>query len=271
MCVALDNAEFDGTVIAMHEPEPAKLGEGARVMLYQNNVHNGYGGPNAMLLHLDSKRPMGPENFIETTRFPHLLDDMVDAVRPRTRGGDDTLGMRGIPKGVLVFDVGIYTVVLAESAAQIPAALQLVPKEKRPMLNIPLFEFYGQSFPNYSVALCCFNSSAKSEPLMLWWQAQNPDIFRMPGLDEHTGRVPRVGEHVVVDHWLLASSYRMKHGTHVEYTDNIPAKVLNLLPIQVIGRHFQGMMPNGDFGFYAKDLRNGQMPDPMRLPPPVAA
>ena len=266
MCVSAFKAGFTETTILMHEPEPAKLGHHTRVMLYQNTTQNWHKGPNAMLLHLDSARPMSPGNFVETTKFPHLLEDMVDAVRPHTR--DIDMGTFSMAKGAQVFDVGIYTVVLGH-AADIPAALNLVPQEKRPQVNGPLFEFYAEAFPSFTIALCCFSASAKSEPLMLWWEPQDPNVFRMPGLDEHTGGIPRFGEPVWVDHWLLASSYRMKHGTTVEYTDNIPQPVLNLLPYQVIGRHFSGMMPNGDFGFHAKDLRNGHMPEPMRLAPPA--
>src|SRR4026209_188456 len=96
MCVSLYRAELRGTKIGMNEPDPAVLGHPTRVMLYQNQVRNIHAGPNAMLLHIDSARPMGRENFIPATRFRHALDDMVEAIQPKTRGGSMTLGAKGL-------------------------------------------------------------------------------------------------------------------------------------------------------------------------------
>lgn len=263
MCVSMFEAEFTGTKIAMHMPDPRIVGKEIHVMLYQNVTHNRYkkngkSMPNAMLLHFDAAEPMTQANFIATTKFRHVLDNMVDAVKPRGRGG-----MAGAPKSLSmkaeVFDVGIYTVVLASHAAQIPAALKRVPKKKRPALKDALFAFYAAKLKNCSVALCCFEDSAESEPIMVWWVPRDPSMFRYPALDGH-GDIPVVGEPVEVDHWIIASTYDMRGGNRVEYQDTIPADVWPYMLINAIGTYEKGTRPNGDYGVPVAQVRSGIMP-----------
>lgn len=269
MCVSAFNAQFFETKICMFEPDPAVMGKPIQVMLYQNTTVNFHSGPNAMLLHIDAAVPMGPENFIETTNHKHLLNDMVASLMPSPSRSKSV--SPAFFYSLQVFDVGIYTVVLAPNAAMIPDALHRVPVDRRPALNLPLFEYYGQAFPGYTVALCCFNSNDESEPMMFWWEPRNPEIFRAPALDEHTGAIPEYGELVEVDHWLLASSYKMSGGNRVRYRDEqeIPQAMRKLLPNKVIGKHYKGYMPNGDFGLERNDILAGNMPSrPQRLMPP---
>jgi hypothetical protein len=267
MCVSQFPASFIGTHILIHEPNPMVLGHPTRVMLYQNNTQNLHHGPNAMLLHIDALTPMGPDNFIATTQYPNVMKDMVTALTPRTRSGLGTLSA----KGVQVFDVGIYTVILAQNAATIPAALDQVPLDKRPAVNQPLFDWYGIAYPHHTVALCCFSASAESEPLMFHWEPRNPNQFIAPALDEHTGGIPDWKGMVSVDHWILASSYRIIEGgeeVHYRDWDRIPEEVRALLPLRVIGRHYSGMMTNGDFAYPLNQVLSGQLPtNPYRLKP----
>lgn len=274
MCVSVHPGHFDQTMICLYDPDPRLFGLPIRVLLYQNRVFNRHPGPNALLLHIDTLAPVSPHNFIATTGFPNIMQDMVAALNPPQVG---TFGrtMLSPVDTVQVFDVGIYTVVLAQSARLIPNALQLVPEHKRPALNRELFEFYAQAFPpNWAVALCCFNSSASPEPLMFWYEPDNPSVFRAPALDEHNGGIPQPGEPVDVDHWLMVGSHRMEGGVEVNYSqwDIIPQKVRQLLPQRIRGARFTGHMPNGDFTMSANML-NGSNPflpkgEILRLPPP---
>jgi hypothetical protein len=273
MCCAAYPAEFNNTKIAMHQPDPARVGRDIPVLLYQNAVDNRFGGPNAMLLGIDTSSPMGPENFIPTTEFRHVLDDMVDALVPKSRGPTFSLGAGGLTESIQVFDVGAFTAVLAQgSASGFEQALQLVHPRKRPRVNRDQFQLFAEQYP--ATALCCFNDSfEEAEPLMLWWEPREPEIFRMPALDEHAGRVPRVESAVRVDHWLIASSYRLPGdgGNPVSYREGgaIPPDVRELLPDRVIGTRVDGFRPNGDFGVSLSDVVAGSFPrDPLRLPPP---
>ncbi|MDQ3008034.1 MAG: hypothetical protein M3Q81_00385 [bacterium] len=192
---------------------------------------------------------MGPDNFIDTRNFRHVTQDMVAALTPRSRFlsrvSEPTIG-----KGFMVLDVGSYTVVLAGDARELSQALRYVPQEKRPAINHELFEFYAETFPGRSVALCCFNQSLEAvEPLMFWWEPRDLTRFIMPALDAHTGRAPVFGQTVEVNHWLIASSYRMRGGEEVSYRDYdaIPGPVQLLLPERVTGCLVKGFRPNGDF------------------------
>ncbi|MDB5194639.1 MAG: hypothetical protein JWN50_653 [Parcubacteria group bacterium] len=247
MCVSMAKADFKGTRICLNDTNVPGLGQ-VHVLMYQNTAVS-FAGPNAMLLHIPTQ-DIGQENFVDTSRFPHILDDMVDAHTPRNRGA-----LRSAPKSVgsvQVFDVGMYTVVLAKSASDIPAALNRVPEAKRPMLNPALFDFYENAYPDFAVALCCFNSRfmSQAEPIMLWYPANCTENYRLPGIDCHTGGVPTLGVPVDVDHWLFLASDNMRGGKQVRYRERgmIPMDVLRLLPEQVYGAELHGRMPNGDFG-----------------------
>lgn len=271
MCVSMAKADFTGTKVCLYATKAPGYGN-VQVLIYQNTVVS-FAGPNAMLLHLPTEAQVGPENFIDTGRFSHILDDMVDAVTPRPR---HTMGFgtRGLTmSSVQVFDVGIYTVVLARNAADIPAALHLVPTEKRPALNPDLFKFYERAYPNFAVALCCFNNSknAQAEPIMVWYRPTQFDgTYRLPAIDCHSGAVPNLYEKVNVDHWLFLATAGMEHGSPVNYREGhaIPNNVRHLLPKEVRGAYFGGPMTNGDFGIRGPEELIWGLNEIERLPPP---
>lgn len=274
MCCSMAPAKFTGTKICLADIRVTTFGH-VHVLMYQNSVAS-FSGPNAMLLHIPGK-DIRQENFIDTTRFSRILDDMVEAVRPRGRGG--YLGLanfRGmeIPP-VQVFDVGIYTVVLATKASLIPAALDRVPAEKRPAMNPALFAFYEKAFPDFAVALCCFNNRAQkqAEPIMIWYRPKAADgLYRLPAIDCHTGDVPDLDADVQVDHWLFLASDQMSGGHEVNYRDSVPESVRQLLPRRVYGAYFGGQLRNGDFGIQRpEDLNISTGGEIRRLPPPAYA
>src|SRR2546423_3207645 len=76
-------AEFSGTVLYVGRHHHPQHGE-VEVLGYQNTAVNRAGGPNAMLLHLPAAG-MGRENFLDTSRTPDVLRDLVEALRPVSR------------------------------------------------------------------------------------------------------------------------------------------------------------------------------------------
>jgi hypothetical protein len=272
MCCSTARADFEATKILLNETSVPGVGR-VHVLLYQNAVVS-YAGPNAMLLHIPSASPMGPENFIATTDFPGVLDDMVRVVEPPAP--NMTRSLAAAAASVQVFESGIYHVVLATSPAEIPAALDRVPPEKRPPLNQALFDFYARTFgDSWHVALCCFNTRwmAKAPPLMLWYPplASEDGRFRLPALDCHTGDVPDLDATVDVDHWLFVASDEMESGEEVHYSDDIPADVRRLLPNRVHGARFTRPLPNGDFVYVREQVMAGQITEPRRMRPPAFA
>lgn len=276
MCVSTGPAAFNGTKIMLNSTYVSGLGR-IHVLAYQNEVRS-FSGPNAMLLHIPSNRPMSKVNFIDTTAFPGILDDMVDSVEPFSGRGPQrsAFGSKGFGP-VQVFTCGPYDIALARDAADIPSALDEINPAKRPPLNNDLFQFYGEGFReagvDWHVALLCFNNqrSMQPPPVMVWYEPTKTEAgrFRLPALDCHTGDVPDLKEEVMTDHWLFLATDEMRGGVPVHYTKRIrDEQTARLLPSRVHGIRFERPMPNGDFGFSNQQAIDGHLYQPQRLLPP---
>lgn len=153
--------------------------------------------------------------------------------------------------GVQVFDHDIYTVVLSQNAGLIPDALKLVKKDRRPALNQPLFDWYGRIFPNWPIALCCFNNrqQAAAAPLTIWYEPLRGDFLTLPAIDCHTGATPRLSGRVEVDHWVIYGRESHAPGfARVHYRRPVQDPFLaKVLPSYVVGQRFTGQLMNDDF------------------------
>lgn len=270
MCVSAGLARFSGTIAYCGRRLHAEHGW-VEVLGYQNTAVNLASGPNAMLLHLPA-RSVTSRQFLPVGRAGRVLHSMVDAVTPVMRGmGADGNAWMGAGAHVEVFQHDIYTIVLAECAADIPAALERVEPRKRPALNRDLFGFYADSFPGYPVALCCFDNAeaAKSRPLMLWYRPLDEDRLVLPAIDCHTGDVPDLSADVPVDHWILFGSDHAggDWGVPVDYGGEPRRKLLDFLPARVIGKHVTGALPNGDFAIASDDLLRADLDRVERVTP----
>jgi hypothetical protein len=166
---------------------------------------------NAMILPFPAvPGTMSRENVLDTENCPDVLKDIAEAVKPVTENLFLSQSASfGPSRAVQIFEAaGIYTVVLADDARAIPEALDRVPKEKRPALNPELFEAYAEWYPDWTIALCCFNNEEAQEALpMLWWyEPMFPEQLFLPALDCHTGDVPDLTTNVAVDHTLAVGS-----------------------------------------------------------------
>ncbi len=253
---------------------------------------------NAMILPFPAvPRTMSKANVLDTEKCPHILKDIADAVQPPPPILQSLSIGRSLsqPAAVEIFEAaGIYTVVLAQDARAIPDALDQVPKDKRPKLNPELFEAYAKWYPDWTIALCCFNNNEAQEALpMLWWyEPMNPEILFLPALDCHTGSVPSLHSSVQVDHTLAAGSllreknndsptvcercstrkpgdfsfcincgFSFQTGNYktVYYSGNeaILNEIRSYLLTQVMGGVYHEMMPNGDFICQIDEVRKG--------------
>lgn len=266
----MDHAEFSGTTLyagRLRHPSHGLI----HVLGYQNTAVNLADGPNAMLLHLPTYR-MTRKNFLSVGRSSDVLERMVDAVRPRSVAAPDEIEWMGAASAeVEVFEHDIYTVLLARDPHAIPAALAEVPEHRRPGLDPALLGFYAKRYPGHAVAVCCFDNAqaAQAKPLMMWYAPHDPDLLTLPGLDCHTGRVPDLDSPVEVDHWVLFGTDEAPEGWG-EPVDHDPAMRHDLrryLPDAVVGRSFQGALPNGDFALRHDDLLAGDLDRVFRLQP----
>ncbi|GAA1183906.1 hypothetical protein F4556_007540 [Kitasatospora gansuensis] len=269
MCVSTNRAEFSGTTLYTGRRRHPQHGV-IHVLGYQNTAVNLSAGANAMLLHLPG-RSMSPENFLSAGGCTDILSRMVDAVRPPGQLHERTRSA-STPRSVQVFDHDIYTVLLAEDATQIPAALAQVPARKRPGIDPELLRFYADHYPEHTIVLCCFDNAEakKASPLLLWYRPLDPDVLTAPALDCHTGGVPATDTPVVADHWVVFGSDEAPAGwgTPVNYPAGMPGQLYDFLPDTVVGRHFGSEpLPNGDFALTHEDLLTGSLDRIHRLQP----
>ncbi len=267
MCVSMYPAVLTETVGMVNLANHPLLGE-VVVVGYQNRVANLAPGANAMILHFPASEGMTQENFLNTKKTPHILDDMADAIRVKSRGGDRSAKSLSIG-GVTVFEYDIYTVALTRDPRLLREVLlsNLIPEQKRPDINEGLFDWYAKTKPGYSFAVCFFNNreAKKASPFLVYYKPRQTGFFEFPGLDAHTGEVPDESEMVDVDHTIVVGSYRMKGGNRVEYQDNIPASLQPFLPDRVVGRTYSTRMANGDFRYPAMAIENGSMDHMQRV------
>lgn len=249
----------------MHYRSPARLsstliysGEGIRnsknvhVLAYQNTARNEHAGPNAMIIPFPTNAVMGEDNVIDTRQFKGFLKDITNAskMQMRTLGGDARNMMKGVAAAsAKVFDVGSYTVVLAEKASHIPVALERVPENKRPVISTKFLIGYSQIYKDHPIAVCCFDGTIEAEPLLWWYEPKDSKALFIPTMDAHDGDPPKLTEAVQTDHIIsVGSSMDNRVGRHypVRYKDRIPNEVLPLLPGFVYGTKLGSTYKNGD-------------------------
>jgi hypothetical protein len=269
MCVSVAPAQFSRTIV--YGGEVSKLG--LQVIGYQNTVQDRRGdlgswlsglrfgpggartgrqGGNAMLLHFPAAEAMSPANMLDTQACPHLLEDLARQFEPP---GPIPAGppSRSAMPSVQVFTHGIYDVVLARDARYVVEALALVRADKRPPTNAALFQTYSSWFPDWPVALCCFNNreAARAEPLLWWYRPRNPNFAFAPALDAHNGRPPDLRRTVRVDHTVIFGSDRYNwqdRGRSPYFRQPPPAELRPYLPWSITGQRLQGnSFLNGDF------------------------
>jgi hypothetical protein len=277
---------FSNTVLYAAEMSQEN-GEIVHVLGYQNKAQNipvsakPFGGllqklfnkptGNAMILPFPAEpQSMSKANVLNTKNCPDILQDMAKALDPpeQSRPLSVTFAAAAPQARVQVFEAaGIYTVVLAQDALDIPAALKQVPQEKRPSLNAELFAAYAEWYPNWTFALCCFNNeeATLAHPMLWWYKPMFADRLFLPTLDGHTGDVPNLRAQVDVDHTLAVSSYQMENGYPVSYTDNILG-LDSYLARKVIGEKYKRRMVNGDFVCSVEDVHSAQF-KPLRIAP----
>lgn len=196
MCISAQPSVMTDTIVYAHETIHPTNGQLVHVMAYQNKATSQ--GANAMLLPIPTKKAAGPLNFLDLSSNPFILKSYAEVYRAhtlrsarRTRGfGPAAFGPDGL-KGVQQFDVGSYTVLLAERPSHIKMALRNVPEHKRPTVSDELLVAFNDLYPNYPVLLACYTGNIEAEPLALWYEPDHLDRLFYPAVDAHDGGAPR--------------------------------------------------------------------------------
>lgn len=261
MCISASAgqaAKFEGTKIYAGVGE--RDGKLVHVLSYQNTAEDRSGNPNAMVLPIPSAVPMTEANAIDTRGFKGYMDDIAEATKIHAKTLGATRGFAAVAAGgvdALVFDVGSYTVVLAEHVKQIPAALERVPEHKRPTLSYRFLLGMMKMYPETPIAVCCWSGRVEAEPLLWWYEPKDPSHLFIPTMDAHDGNAPDLEAIVETDHIVSVGTFNSKQiaPRHpVKYKKPLPDIVKTLLPTHVFGTELPGRMKNGDTFFKVSDL-----------------
>ena len=278
MCVTLSKADLSqttlyvGRVREFHVCGYQNLVQNLSTVMQRRDAASGKKNQgNAMILPFPAvPGTMSQKNFLTgMDACPHVLKDMADAVSPKPR--TVSFGLKSLrASSVEIFELDIYTVVLAQNARLIADVIGDVPEEKRPPLKLETFRAYDDWY-GWPTAVCCFNNeeAALANPIMAWYEPLRPEFLFAPALDCHTGDVPDLRAQVRVDHTLVvgADAAPSGKGATVDYQDDIPPHVQPYLPGRVMGGQLRLMMSNGDFVFRVDQVEQGVY-RPMRLLPP---
>jgi hypothetical protein len=225
-------------------------GRTLHVLAYQNVAKTD--GPNAMIIPFPTDRAMDEDNVIDTRPFKSFLKNIVDATKEQLRSDGRrsmmTLGMSSAKSMAKVFDVGSYTVVLANHVDSVPAALSRVPAYRRPKMSDKFLSGIGDLYPDQPIAVCCWDGEIEAEPLMWWYEPHDTSKLFIPTMDAHDGQPPKKGEHVKTDHIICVGSMDVARGNEVHYSqlDKMEAKVRRFLPKRVHGHKLPRTMENDD-------------------------
>ncbi len=261
MCVTANAAKLSKTIV--YAGTARKQGKRVHVIGYQNTAVNLAHGANCMILHIPASAPMGPDNMVDTSACPQVLEILVELLTPSRsiRGGPVSGSARA---NVHVFKKGCYTVVLANRWDLAHQALDQVPPNQRPEISSQLLRFYGERFPGWHLALCCFDSreTITAEPLLWWYEPLYPNTLMAPGLDAHTGAPPNLSQPVERDHSVIfgfteddadlgADLIRLPHDRFSYY----PNDVTSLIPTYATHAPHHRPSRNGDFLLDLDELR----------------
>jgi hypothetical protein len=249
MCISLGPAKFSGTILYGGLTTHPISGATIQVTGYQNTALNEADGPNAMLLRVPAASAMAADNFLDTGNDREILNDMVAALSPRLLGMSFGADFLGDAKNVLMFDHGIYTILVARNAADLYPALDGVPAAKRPALERELFEFCQSEDPNMTNILACFDTKTaqESEPLLFWYEPQDASILHLPAMDAHTGGAPDLTRPVDADTWVIVDPGADAGVSTASIVDGATPSLRPFLPRQLTGRSYAGKQQNGDF------------------------
>jgi hypothetical protein len=266
MCITAYAAQLSGTQIVLGE-----LADQTRYIIYKNNVSPVSGKEQPPLENKDGWQTFRnmmfwpvPGTFdtiqpVETKNLGSCLDDIEQALTPRTRS---VVGSRGISGGsgrVKIIETELYTLVIAENPNNIPAALdtnQMRIEGPSGAGYSTVLGTFAELYKSMPVAMMLFkNEEAASGAVLITYRSlpHLQEYYFAPTLDGH-GELD-LGEWVDTDHMIAIKTPAGK-GQKVNYRSlsSVNTEARPYLPENVIGGKFQLALPNGDFWFQRKSV-----------------
>jgi hypothetical protein len=254
MCITLHASKLSST--KLYAGETLIDGVYHHVLAYKNHARNDHTrGPNAMVLPIPAKNALGPESAFDTRAFKGFLDDICNSTKALTLGMDARRS-----RGLSVFDVGSYTVVVGTKMGKAMRTVSELPTDKRPEMNPKVLSAMAELYPGWAFAFCIWDSAKvlDAEPLLFAYEPRVPSVLFAPALDAHDGNPPSL-DHVDVDHIVSFGSTLKPTGTvPVKYRTALPPEVASILPTHAVGERVTGRLGNGDFWYATSKLRGSK-------------
>lgn len=260
MCITLEPALLSSTFIYGAEVE--RNGTTVHVLGYQNKVANST-GPNAMLLPFPAVGKVGPENLVNGESFKSILNAYgmtVQRLQPRTKSTSEPNSSSTL-RSLEVFQSGSYTIALVEKASWLPVALRQIPITVRPRISPEIVATLARLYPDWPIALCCFNGNmSEPEPLFWWYEPRFRNRLFAPAIDAHDGGPPNLDAIVHRNHAIAFASHTSERKPDPELAHEIYHQVPTahqwMFSARVCGRAIQGKTRNGDFVYPLDKVRN---------------
>ena len=241
MCITVNHAELSGTKILS-----IRLENGNHFMSYSNKAKNKSGKPNAMILPIPGET--NPSLFHNTEEYKDYMGEIVmKSGLSENYMGILSRGFRFKEMDYLSFDefqLGMYTVGLAEDFGGVRDFLDSLPEDKRPEISEELKNFFQEKYEGWSFAVCVFDSdkSIDAQPIAFEYKPFGYNLVYFPTMDGHDGKAPRLGSMVKVDH---TSNYEHTGNMTREYIQQFVELTQNKVPDFLNKRKYRHIVSSG--------------------------
>jgi hypothetical protein len=270
MCITVNHAALSKTKI-LSLPIP----NGNHFIAYSNSVKNLSGKPNAMILAIPGKTKSSW--FHNTEKYKDFLTEIAEKATIEHWIGSKSRGLKS--KGVTLsfeqFELGMYTIGLADSFDGAEDFINSLPDNKKPEVGEELKNFFKTEYAGWSFAVCCFDSTKAidAQPIAFEYTPFNKDFLYFPSLDAHDGEAPDLTKSVRTDHTIIFehTGYRNVEQTYYMESIKLDAPVPEFLQERKYRlAHMNGLAKNGDTFIKISEMNDINFitdPKMYRIPP----
>ncbi len=282
-------AHFSKTIIYIGSAIHPQTGKLVHVLIYGNKAINmNVDGANCMIIAINTRQRLGPENVLDTKDAPGLLDNMVEVISSESMAREVEMFALSLSAEATVFNTGIYTVV-AGSAEAIRQRMHEVPQDRRPELDEGTLESFDRMYPpeDWQLTVWCFNNrdEAAATPVLIWYEPMDKETFHVPMLDSHKGGEPELDTIVQREHHLVVGDTKDyeeigTEGNPVTWAEShdfrsykrfAPEALRWTLPNRIVGVERRDWEPNGDYRIDVGVVNPGEEHDFRYVLPPGVA
>jgi hypothetical protein len=212
---------------------------------------------------------MTQANVLDTKECRDILQDMADSLPPR-RMHLPPPRSASPPKVQVFAAAGIYTVVLAQNARDIPAALDQDPNRNGRPRTRRRSTWMPRGIPAGPLRSAVSTTGKHGSPTQCSGGIGRcrPINCSSPHWIARRVTSPDLDSLVKVDHVIAIGSHKMRGGERVRFSKPVPRSVALYVQHSIIGRKYlKAKLPNGDFVCLLNDVRRGVF-QPARSRPP---